>query len=243
MGFIGVDNAGMITAAAIIMVVRHLSYSLLSRILLPDGGLHKSAAWCRTGRYRDLKSMVSWFIGQPVPAAARPVRATRKASSGPPRAASPSCVTSDPLVPGGRGAPAGVVINFALVNHSAGAAAMGFVVVFWHFFHAHWSSPSRWTRPCTGGLPLEDAHEQQPITSASSQGKLDEVLVAPSARRRMKIRRGLVDHHRSGALPVGGVLHLRRVGHVQLDHLVLRVNSFTRTGTLMRAGTSSHEPR
>ena len=60
----------------------------------------------------------------------------------------------------------GIVINFALVNHSGGALlAMGFVVVFWHFFHAH-------LRPETfpmdkamyaGGLPLEEYAHERPV--------------------------------------------------------------------------------
>ena len=85
----------------------------------------------------------------------------------------------------------GIAINFALVNHSGGALlAMGFVVVFWHFFHAH-------LRPETfpmdkamfdGGLPLEEYAHERPLEYVRrvQDGTLDEVLVEPLSPARMK---------------------------------------------------------
>jgi len=87
----------------------------------------------------------------------------------------------------------GIVINFAILNHSGGALlAMGFVVVFWHFFHAH-LRPEAFPMDKAmydGGLPLEEYAHERPLEYERRvrEGTLDEVLVAPLSPTRMKIQ-------------------------------------------------------
>ena len=130
------------------------------------------APWSRTWQdYRDLKAMVSWFVGRsPRPQLQLDRYAYYEkgefwaASAG----VSIMCVTGAILwypEVAARYLP-GIVINFALVNHSGGALlAMGFVVVFWHFFHAH-LRPEAFPMDkamYAGGLPLEEYAHERPL--------------------------------------------------------------------------------
>ena len=259
MGFIGgVQNAGMIHRfAAMIMVTCVICMlGFFAVILIRTRGRFwgPGSMVPNWQDYHDLKAMVSWFVGK----STRPkLQLDRYAyyEKGEFWAASGGvtimCVTGAILwypEVAARYLP-GIVINFALVNHSGGALlAMGFVVVFWHFFHAH-------LRP--EAFPMDKAMYDGRPAARGVRPRAAARVRAPGARGQAGRRargagqreahegreRRLVDHHRRGAVPLGGVHHLRRLGDLQLAHLVLRVNSFTRTGTLMRAGTSSHEPR
>ena len=203
MGFIGgVENAGMIHRfAAMIMVtcVICMLAFFLTVLIRTKGHFWGPGTMVPTRQdYRDLRAMVSWFIGKsPQPK----LQLDRYAyyEKGEFWAASAGvcimCITGAILwypevaaqyLPG-------IVINFALVNHSGGALlAMGFVVVFWHFFHAH-------LRPETfpmdkamyaGGLPLEEYVHERPLEYERlvREGKLDDVLVAPVSEVRMKVQ-------------------------------------------------------
>jgi cytochrome b subunit of formate dehydrogenase len=201
MGIIGgVQNAGMIHRfAAIIMVtcvICMLGY--FGVILIKTRGRFWGPGTMVPNRqdYRDLKAMVGWFVG----ATPRPrLELDRYAyyEKGEFWAASAGvtimCVTGAILwypevaaqyLPG-------IVINFALVNHSGGALlAMGFVVVFWHFFHAH-LRPEAFPMDkamYNGGLPLEEYAHERPLEYERRvrEGTLDQVLIAPLSPRRMK---------------------------------------------------------
>ena len=201
MGFIGgVENAGMIHRfAAIIMVTCVICMlGFFARILIKTKGHFWGPGTMVPNwqDYRDLKAMVSWFAGR----GTRPIlKLDRYAyyEKGEFWAASAGvtimCVTGSILwypEVAARYLP-GIAINFALVNHSGGALlAMGFVVVFWHFFHAH-------LRPETfpmdkamfdGGLPLEEYAHERPLEYVRrvQDGTLDEVLVEPLSPARMK---------------------------------------------------------
>jgi cytochrome b subunit of formate dehydrogenase len=90
----------------------------------------------------------------------------------------------------------GIVLNFAIVNHSGGALlAMGFVFVFWHVFHAH-------LRPevfpmdkamFDGGLPLEEYAHERPLEYERRvhEGTLHEVLVPEVSARRRRIENAI----------------------------------------------------
>jgi cytochrome b subunit of formate dehydrogenase len=147
--------------------------------------------------FRDLKAMVLWFAGR----SPRPrLQLDRYAyyEKGEFWAASAGviimCVTGAflwyPEV-AARYVP-GIVLNFALVNHSGGALlAMGFVVVFWHFFHAH-LRPEAFPMDkamYNGGLPLEEYAHERPLEYERRvrEGTLDEVLIEPLSPRRMKV--------------------------------------------------------
>jgi hypothetical protein len=146
--------------------------------------------------YRDLKAMVSWFVGR----GTRPIlKLDRYAyyEKGEFWAASAGvmimCVTGAILwypEVAARFLP-GLAINFALVNHSGGALlAMGFVVVFWHFFHAH-LRPEAFPMDKAmfdGGLPLAEYAHERPLEYVRrvQDGTLDEVLIEPLSPARMK---------------------------------------------------------
>lgn len=203
MGFIGgVDNAGMIHRfSALIMVacvIAMLGFFL--KVLIQTRGRFWGPGSMVPNRqdYRDLKAMVSWFIGR----SPRPkLQLDRYAyyEKGEFWAASGGvtimCVTGAILwypEVAARYLP-GIVINFALVNHSGGALlAMGFVVVFWHFFHAHLRPESFPMDKAmyAGGLPLEEYAHERPAEYERlvTHGKLDELLVAPVGERHMKIQ-------------------------------------------------------
>ena len=203
MGFIGgVENAGMIHRFAAMIMVTCVICMLgffLTVLIRTRGHFWGPGTMVPTRQdYRDLRAMVGWFIGRtPKPNLQLDRYAYYEkgefwaASAG----VSIMCITGAILwypevaaqyLPG-------IVINFALVNHSGGALlAMGFVVVFWHFFHAH-------LRPETfpmdkamyaGGLPLEEYVHERPVEYERlvREGKLDDVLVAPVSDRRMKIQ-------------------------------------------------------
>jgi cytochrome b subunit of formate dehydrogenase len=201
MGIIGgVQNAGMIHRfAAMIMVtcvICMLGYFAV--ILIRSKGRFWGPGTMVPNRqdYRDLKAMVGWFVG----ATPRPrLELDRYAyyEKGEFWAASAGvtimCVTGAILwypEVAARYLP-GIVINFALVNHSGGALlAMGFVVVFWHFFHAH-LRPEAFPMDkamYNGGLPLEEYAHERPLEYERRvrEGTLDEVLIAPLSPRRMK---------------------------------------------------------
>jgi cytochrome b subunit of formate dehydrogenase len=201
MGIIGgVQNAGMIHRfAAMIMVtcvICMLGY--FGFILIKTKGHFWGPGTMVPNRqdYRDLKAMVGWFVG----ATPRPrLELDRYAyyEKGEFWAASAGvtimCVTGAILwypEVAARYLP-GIVINFALVNHSGGALlAMGFVVVFWHFFHAH-LRPEAFPMDkamYNGGLPLEEYAHERPLEYERRvrEGTLDEVLIAPLSPRRMK---------------------------------------------------------
>jgi cytochrome b subunit of formate dehydrogenase len=202
MGFIGgVQNAGMIHRfAAIIMVtcvICMLGY--FARILIKTKGHFWGPGTIVPNwqDYRDLKAMLGWFMGR----GTRPnLRLDRYAywEKGEFWAASAGvtimCVTGAILwypEVAGRLLP-GIVINFALVNHSGGALlAMGFVVVFWHFFHAH-LRPETFPMDKTmfdGGLPLDEYAHERPVEYERlvHEGTLDEVLVAPRTDAQKRI--------------------------------------------------------
>jgi len=203
MGFIGgVENAGMIHRfSALIMVtcvICMLGYFL--RILIITKGRFWGPGTMVPNRqdYWDLKAMVAWFVGK----TGRPeLRLDRYAyyEKGEFWAASAGvtimCVTGAILwypEVAARYMP-GIVINFAILNHSGGALlAMGFVVVFWHFFHAH-LRPEAFPMDKAmydGGLPLEEYAHERPLEYERRvrEGTLDEVLVAPLSPTRMKIQ-------------------------------------------------------
>jgi len=202
MGFIGgVQSAGMIHRfAAMIMVTCVICMmGYFAVILIRTKGRFWGPGTMVPSRqdYRDLKAMVGWFVG----ATPRPkLELDRYAyyEKGEFWAASAGviimCVTGAILwypevaawyLPG-------IVINFALVNHSGGALlAMGFVVVFWHFFHAH-LRPEAFPMDkamFNGGLPLEEYAHERPLEYERRvrEGTLDEVLVAPLSPRRLTV--------------------------------------------------------
>ena len=202
MGFIGgVQSAGMIHRfAAIIMVtcvICMLFYFV--RILVKCRGRFWGPGTMVPNwqDLHDLRAMVSWFVGRGV----RPIlKLDRYAyyEKGEFWAASAGvtimCVTGAILwypEVAARYLP-GIVINFALVNHSGGALlAMGFVVVFWHFFHAH-LRPEAFPMDKAmfdGGLPLEEYARERPLEYVRrvTEGTLDEVLVEPLSPLRMKV--------------------------------------------------------
>jgi cytochrome b subunit of formate dehydrogenase len=203
MGFIGgVENAGMIHRfAALIMVscvIAMLGF-FLKILIKTRGHFWGPGSMVPTWQdYRDLKEMVSWFLGR----TPRPkLQLDRYAyyEKGEFWAASAGvtimCVTGAILwypEVAARYLP-GIVINFALVNHSGGALlAMGFVVVFWHFFHAH-LRPEAFPMDkamYAGGLPLEEYAHERPVEYERlvNQGELEGVLVAPVSARRMKVQ-------------------------------------------------------
>ena len=203
MGFIGgVENAGMIHRfAALIMVscvIAMLGF-FLKILIKTKGRFWGPGTMVPTWQdYRDLKEMVSWFLGR----TPRPkLQLDRYAyyEKGEFWAASAGvtimCVTGAILwypEVAARYLP-GIVINFALVNHSGGALlAMGFVVVFWHFFHAH-LRPEAFPMDkamYAGGLPLEEYAHERPVEYERlvNQGELEGVLVAPVSARRMKVQ-------------------------------------------------------
>jgi cytochrome b subunit of formate dehydrogenase len=203
MGFIGgVENAGMIHRfAALIMVASgFLMVLFFLKILIQYKGRYWGPGTMVPTRqdYRDLKANVSWFLGR----GPRPkLQLDRYAyyEKGEFWAASGGC--SIMIVTGAilwypevasRFLP-GIVINFALINHSGGALlAMGFVVVFWHFFHAH-LRPEAFPMDkamYAGGLPLEEYAHERPVEyeRLMSEGKLEQALVAPVSERRMKVQ-------------------------------------------------------
>jgi cytochrome b subunit of formate dehydrogenase len=203
MGLIGgLENAGMIHRfAAIIMVLCGICMiGLFLKVLVQFKGRYWGpGTMVPTWQdYRDLKAMVSWFIGR----SPRPhLQLDRYAyyEKGEFWAATGGC--SIMIVTGAilwypevasRFLP-GIVINFALVNHSGGALlAMGFVVVFWHFFHAH-LRPEAFPMDkamYAGGLPLEEYAHERPVEYERlvKQGKLDDLLIAPVSERHMKLQ-------------------------------------------------------
>jgi cytochrome b subunit of formate dehydrogenase len=203
MGFIGgVDNAGMIHRfAAMIMVacvICMLGFFLVVLIRTKGRFWGPGSMVPNWQDYRDLKAMVTWFAGK----STRPkLQLDRYAyyEKGEFWAASGGvtimCVTGAILwypEVAARYLP-GIVINFALVNHSGGALlAMGFVVVFWHFFHAH-LRPEAFPMDkamYAGGLPLEEYAHERPMEYERliREGKLDDLLVAPVSERRMKVQ-------------------------------------------------------
>ncbi len=203
MGFIGgVESAGMIHRfAAIIMVTCVICMlGFFAKILIQTKGrFWGPGTMVPTWQdYRDLRAMISWFVGR----GQRPLlKLDRYAyyEKGEFWAASAGvtimCVTGAILwypEVAARYLP-GIVINFALVNHSGGALlAMGFVVVFWHFFHAH-LRPEAFPMDkamYAGGMPLEEYARERPLEYVRrvSEGTLDEVLVAPVSERRMKVQ-------------------------------------------------------
>ena len=203
MGFIGgVENAGMIHRfAAMIMVTCVICMlGFFATILIKTRGRFWGPGTMVPNRqdYRDLRAMVSWFTGR----SPRPrLELDRYAyyEKGEFWAASGGviimCVTGAILwypEVAARYLP-GIVINFALVNHSGGALlAMGFVVVFWHFFHAH-LRPEAFPMDkamYAGGLPLEEYAHERPVEyeRLAREGKLDDVLVAPVSEARMKVQ-------------------------------------------------------
>ena len=203
MGFIGgLENAGMIHRfAAMIMVTCVICMlGFFATILIKTRGRFWGPGTMVPNRqdYRDLRAMVSWFTGK----SPRPrLELDRYAyyEKGEFWAASGGviimCVTGAILwypEVAARYLP-GIVINFALVNHSGGALlAMGFVVVFWHFFHAH-LRPEAFPMDkamYAGGLPLEEYAHERPVEyeRLAREGKLDDVLVAPVSESRMKVQ-------------------------------------------------------
>jgi len=203
MGVIGgVQNAGMIHRFAAIIMVSCVICMLgfFARILIKSKGhFWGPGTMVPNGQdYQDLKAMVGWFVGK----RSRPhLQLDRYAyyEKGEFWAASAGvtimCVTgammwypqlTTRVFPG-------IVLNFAIVNHSGGALlAMGFVVVFWHFFHAH-LRPEAFPMDkamYAGGLPLEEYAHERPLEYERRvrEGTLDEVLVAPVSETRMKVQ-------------------------------------------------------
>lgn len=86
----------------------------------------------------------------------------------------------------------GIVLNFAIVNHSGGALlAMGFVFVFWHFFHAH-LRPEVFPMDKTmfeGGLPVDEYAHERPLEYERRvrEGTLRNVLVPERSPSRRKV--------------------------------------------------------
>ena len=202
MGFIGgVQNAGMIHRFAAIIMVTCVICMLFyfARILIKCRGRFWGPGTMVPNwqDLRDLRSMTSWFVGR----GTRPIlKLDRYAyyEKGEFWAASAGvtimCVTGAILwypEVAARYLP-GIVINFALVNHSGGALlAMGFVVVFWHFFHAH-LRPEAFPMDKAmfdGGLPLAEYAHERPLEYVRrvTEGTLDEVLVEPLSPRRQKV--------------------------------------------------------
>ena len=201
MGFIGgVQNAGMIHRfAAMIMVtcvICMLGYFALILIRTKGRFWGPGTMVPNWQDYHDLKAMVSWFAGK----STRPRLQLDRyayyekgefwaASAGVTIMCATGAILWYPEV-AARYLP-GIVINFALVNHSGGALlAMGFVVVFWHFFHAH-LRPEAFPMDkamYNGGLPLEEYAHERPLEYERRvrEGTLDEVLIAPLSPRRMK---------------------------------------------------------
>jgi cytochrome b subunit of formate dehydrogenase len=203
MGLIGgVQSAGMIHRFAAIIMVSCVICMLgfFARILIKSKGRFWGPGTMVPNRqdYRDLKAMIGWFVGK----APRPhLELDRYAyyEKGEFWAASAGvtimCVTGSILwypEAAARYLP-GIMINFALVNHSGGALlAMGFVVVFWHFFHAH-LRPEAFPMDkamYAGGLPLEEYAHERPLEYERRvrEGTLDSVLVAPVGETRMKVQ-------------------------------------------------------
>ena len=201
MGFIGgVQNAGMFHRfAAMIMVTCVICMlGFFATILIKTRGRFWGPGTMVPNwqDYRDLKAMINWFIGRtPRPNLQLDRYAYYEkgefwaASAG----VSIMCVTGAILwypEVAARVLP-GIVINFALVNHSGGALlAMGFVVVFWHFFHAH-LRPEAFPMDkamYNGGLPLEEYAHERPLEYERlvQEGKLEAVLQEPLSPRRMK---------------------------------------------------------
>lgn len=203
MGFIGgVDSAGMIHRfAAMIMVacvICMLGFFVVVLVRTKGRFWGPGSMVPNWQDYRDLKAMVTWFAGK----SARPkLQLDRYAyyEKGEFWAASGGvtimCVTGAILwypEVAARYLP-GIVINFALVNHSGGALlAMGFVVVFWHFFHAHLRPESFPMDKAmyAGGLPLEEYAHERPVEYERlvREGKLDDLLIAPVSARHMKFQ-------------------------------------------------------
>jgi cytochrome b subunit of formate dehydrogenase len=202
MGFIGgVQNAGMIHRFAAIIMVSCVICMLgfFARVLIKSRGHFWGPGTMVPNwqDYKDLKAMLGWFVGR----GTRPnLKLDRYAywEKGEFWAASAGvtimCVTGAILwypEVAGRFLP-GIVINFALVNHSGGALlAMGFVVVFWHFFHAH-------LRPETfpmdkamfdGGLPLDEYAHERPVEVERlvQEGALEDVLVTPRTEAQQRV--------------------------------------------------------
>ena len=247
MGLIGgLENAGMIHRfAAIIMVLCGICMiGLFLKVLVQFKGRYWGpGTMVPTWQdYRDLKAMVSWFIGR----SPRPhLQLDRYAyyEKGEFWAATGGC--SIMIVTGAilwypevasRFLP-GIVINFALVNHSGGALlAMGFVVVFWHFFHAH-LRPEAFPMDkamYAGGLPLEEyAHVSRRVRAARQAGQARR----PAHRARQRAaheapEHPVVGHHRGRSHAVGGLLYLCHLGDLQLAHRLLRVKAFTRAARI-----------
>ncbi len=204
MGFIGgVENAGMIHRFAAMIMVSCVICMLgffVTVLIRTRGHFWGPGTMVPTRQdYRDLQGHGQLVHRPQLPSpicSSTATRTTRRASSGrPPRGVSIMCITGAILwypEVAARYLP-GIVINFALVNHSGGALlAMGFVVVFWHFFHAH-LRPEAFPMDkamYAGGLPLEEYVHERPVEYERlvREGKLDDVLVAPVSERRMKIQ-------------------------------------------------------
>jgi len=201
MGFIGgVQNSGMLHRfAAIIMVTCVICMlGFFATILIRTRGRFwgPGSMVPNWQDYRDLKAMVNWFIGRtPRPRLQLDRYAYYEkgefwaASAGVTIMCATGAILWYPEV-AARVLP-GIVINFALVNHSGGALlAMGFVVVFWHFFHAH-LRPEAFPMDkamYNGGLPLEEYAHERPLEYERlvKEGKLEDVLMEPLSARRMK---------------------------------------------------------
>ncbi len=86
----------------------------------------------------------------------------------------------------------GVVLNIAMINHGGGALmALGFVFVFWHFFHVH-MRPEIFpmdTAMFDGTLPIDQYARERSIEfdRRVRAGLLDEVLVEPHSGRRLVV--------------------------------------------------------
>ncbi len=86
----------------------------------------------------------------------------------------------------------GIFLNIAMINHGGGALmALGFVFVFWHFFHVH-MRPEIFpmdTAMFDGTLPIDQYARERSIEFERRvrAGLLEEVLVEPHTGRRLVV--------------------------------------------------------
>jgi cytochrome b subunit of formate dehydrogenase len=145
----------------------------------------------------DLKAMVRWFIGGPRPMLKLDRYAYWEkfefwaASAGVTIMVVTGAIMWYPVLTT-RFVP-GIVLNFAIVNHSGGALlAMGFVFVFWHVFHAHFR-PEVFPMDKAmfdGSLPVGEYAHERPLEYERRvhEGTLHEVLVEPVSEHAKAMR-------------------------------------------------------